>query len=209
MCLHREHPAIDLALARGVSVRALSRRFKLGIDSLYRHAKRHLPPQLRAKLIAGPSIEGIDLDRLRETESRSLLMHLIALRNRLFSSLDVAEEYGDGAMVARVAAQLHRNLEVTGTLLGDLSTGGTTINNVVVLPAYVEMRVALVNALAPFPDAREAVAKVLHGIESKAADKIKAENECVVPHASRGAQACLVRDAIPVTRSPEGQHARD
>jgi hypothetical protein len=41
-------------------------------DSLYRHAKNHFPPQLRAKLIAGPDID-LDLDRLHETESQSLL----------------------------------------------------------------------------------------------------------------------------------------
>jgi hypothetical protein len=140
---------------------------------LYRHSANHLPPQLRAKLIAGPSVEGVDLDRLREAESQSLLMNLVNLRGRLFCSLDVAEEHGDSAMAARVCAQLHRNLEITGELLGDLAAGTTTINNVVVLPAYVQMRVALVKALAPFPQAREAVAKVLHRVESKAADEIK------------------------------------
>lgn len=177
VCNHREHAAIDLALARGVSVRALSRRYHVSTDSLYRHSARHLPPQLRAKLIAGPSIEGVDLDRLRETENQSLLMNLIALRNRLFSSLDVAEECGDSAMVARVAGQLHRNLEVTGELVGSLSTGSTTINNVLVLPAYVEMRVALVKALEPYPKARTAVASVLHQIESKAAEQIRVNEE--------------------------------
>jgi len=87
-------------------------------------------------------------------------------------------------MVARVANQLHRNLEITGTLLGDLATGSTTINNVVVLPAYIEMRVALVKALAPYPDARRAVASVLHRIESKAADAIKVNAERGFAHAS-------------------------
>jgi hypothetical protein len=40
---------------------------------------------------------------------------------------------------------------------------------VLILPAYIEMRVELVRALAPFPEARQAVAAVLHQIESKAA----------------------------------------
>lgn len=173
VCNHREHAAIDLALARGVAVRALARRYKVSIDSLYRHSARHLPPHLRAKLIAGPSVDGVDLDRLRENESQSLLMNLIAIRNRLLAGLDAAEEAGDSSMVARVANQLHRNLEITGELLGDLSTGSTTINNVLVLPAYVEMRVELVKALAPYPEARQAVARVLHRIESKAADAIR------------------------------------
>lgn len=176
VCNHREHAAIDLALARGVAVRALARRYAgLSIDGLYRHANRHLPPQLRAKLIAGPSIEGVDLDKLRETESQSLLAHLVNLRNRLFASLDVAEEHGDSAMVARVSAQIHHNLEIVGKLLGDLTTGSTTIQNILVAPEYVAMRVELTKALAPYPDARQAVARVLHRVESKAAKTIEAE----------------------------------
>ena len=54
-----------------------------------------MPPQLRATLLAGPSIEGIDLDKLRDNETQSLLPNLIALRGRLFASLDAAEEAGD------------------------------------------------------------------------------------------------------------------
>lgn len=177
VCKHRERAALDLALARGVSVKALSRRYKLGTDSIYRHANKHLPPQLRAKLVCGPDIEGVDLEHLRSTESQSLLMNLIALRNRLLAGLDVAEEAGDSGMVARVANQIHSNLEITARLLGDLSTGGLTINNVLVLPAYVEMRVALVKALAPYPEAGQAVAKVLHRIESKAAEQIKLQDQ--------------------------------
>ena len=72
-----------------MSVRALAKRYQLGKDPLYRHAKAHLPAQLRASLIAGPDLD-IDLDKLRETESQSLLANLVNLRGRLFSSLDVA-----------------------------------------------------------------------------------------------------------------------
>lgn len=175
VCRHREAAAIDLGLARGVSTRALSRRYKLGADSLYRHAKNHLPPQLRARLLAGPNLS-IDLDRLKDTESQSLLANLVALRGRLFASFDVAEEAGDSNMVARVATQLHKNFELVGRLLGDLGIGSTTINNnVLIMPQYVELRVGLVNALRPFPEAARAVAAVLHQIEGKAASAITAE----------------------------------
>ena len=173
VCSHREHAAVDLGLARGVSVTALARRYRVSTDSLYRHAKAHLPPQLRATLIAGPDL-AIDLDKLRETESQSLLANLIALRQRLLAGLDLAEEYADAHMLTRVSAQLHTNLELTAKLVGDLGTGSTTINNVLVLPAYVAMRIALVQALAPFADARQAVAAVLHTLEHKAAADIAA-----------------------------------
>jgi hypothetical protein len=150
---------------------ALERRYGVGADALYRHRKNHLPAQLRARLVAGPSLEGVDLDRLRETEGQSLLAHLVALRNRLFASLDIAEEAGDPGMATRVVGQIHRNLEITGELVGSLSTGTTNVN-VLVMPAYVELRVVLVRALAPFPEARTAVAEVLHAMEAGAAAQI-------------------------------------
>jgi hypothetical protein len=173
-CQHRELAGINLGLARGVSVRALARRYQVTRDSLYRHQKNHLPPQLRASLIAGPDLD-IDLDKLRETESQSLLMNLVALRGRLFSILDVAEECRDGTMLARIAGQLHNNLDITARLVGSLSNGHTTITNVLIQPQYVEMRVELVRALAPFPAAARAVAAVLHQVETKAAADIAAD----------------------------------
>ena len=174
VCSHRERAAIDLALARGVSTYALAKRYGISDDSIGRHSRNHLPPQLRAKLIAGPDLD-IDLDQLRETESQSLLANLVAVRHRLFASLDVAEEAGDGNMISRLAGQLHRNLEIVGKLLGDLGIGSTTVNNVLVLPAYIELRVGLVAALAPYPEARLAVAQVLHRLEAKSAQAVAAE----------------------------------
>jgi hypothetical protein len=172
VCAHRERSAIDLALARGVSVTALARRYKLGPDSIYRHKGKHLPATVRAKLLLGPDIE-IDLDRLKENESQSLLGKLVALRHRLFAALDTAEEFNDAGMLTRVSSQLHTNLELTGKLLGDLGVGGTTNINVLIQPQYIELRVALVQALASYPEARHAVATVLHQLESKAAADIK------------------------------------
>jgi hypothetical protein len=77
-------------------------------------------------------------------------------------------------MISRIAGQLHRNMEIVGRLLGDLNAGHTT-TNILIQPAYVELRVALVGALAAYPDARQAVAAVLHTIEGKAADAIRAD----------------------------------
>lgn len=173
ICEHRERAAIDLGLARGVSIAALSQRYGVGSDALRRHKANHLPPQLRAKLIAGPAID-LDLDKLRETESQSLLANLVAVRQRLFASLDTAEEHGDSHMVGRVVGQIHKNLELTGKLLGDLGVGTTNVTNVLVSPVYMEMRVGLVNALAEFPEARMAVAAVLQQIEAREAKTIEA-----------------------------------
>ena len=93
------------------------------------------------------------------------------------AALDTAEEYADNGMLTRVSSQLHQNLEITGKLLGDLNVGGgTTINNVLVMPAYVEMRIELVKALEAYPEARIAVAQVLHRIEFDSAKQIEGES---------------------------------
>lgn len=175
VCAHRERAGIDLALARGVSCRALAARYRLGSYSVWRHSKNHLPAQLRAKLLAGPDLD-IDLDKLRETESQSLLVNLVSLRHRLFASLDTAEECGDGNMLSRLAGQLHQNLEITGKLLGDLATGPSSVTNILIQPQYVELRVELTRALAPFPEARQAVAVALHRLEAKSAEAVRAES---------------------------------
>lgn len=174
VCRHRERAAIELAVARGVSVRALAKRYRLGIDAIYRHVRNHFPEQLRAQLLAGPETD-IDLDRLKEVESQSLLANLVSLRQRLLEGVSVAEENGDANMLARVAAQLHRNFELTGRLLGDLAVGSTTINNILIQPQYVELRVSLVRALTPFPEAKQAVAQVLHAAENNAAQALKSQ----------------------------------
>lgn len=174
ICSHRELAQIDMALARGVAAPAIARRFKLGVHSVYRHARSHLAPQLRASLLAGPDLAGVDLEKLKESESQSLLGNLVALRHRLFAALDTAEEFNDGGMLTRVASALHANLELTGKLLGDLGVGTTNVTNILIAPQYLEMRLALVQALAPFAEARVAVAQALHQIESKAADDITA-----------------------------------
>jgi transposase-like protein len=173
VCAHRERAAIELGLARGVSMSALARRYGPGADSLYRRRKKHMPSQLLAQLLAGPDCD-LDLDQLKAAESQSLLANLVAVRHRLFGALDMAEEMTDGFMLTRVTSQLHTNLELTGKLLGELGIGHTNVTNVLIMPQYVEMRVALVNALRPHPDAARAVAAVLHAIESKAAADVEA-----------------------------------
>jgi len=173
VCNHREAAQIDLALARRVSVTAISKRFGVSVAALYRHQKAHLTPITRAALLAGPDTE-IDLEQLRSTESQSWLASLIAIRHRLFASLDIAEECSDVVQTTRVINQLHRNLELSGQYLGDLSHGSTSVtNNILIQPAWMEVRVALVQALSDYPEARKAVAQVLHTFEEKAAEEVK------------------------------------
>ncbi|MFZ5781750.1 MAG: hypothetical protein ACOY4R_16285 [Pseudomonadota bacterium] len=200
-CAHREVDAINLAIASGVSIKAIAKRYDVSVASLYRHARRPrcLPPQLRAKLIAGPSVEGIDLDKLREGESQSLLMNIIGLRLRLLGALAVAEEAGDGSMISKLSGQIHQNLELSAKVNGVLGAGSTTINNnLFVLPDYIALRAAITRALAAHPRARAEVAEALHALEAQAARDIGSETRAL-QFAVDPRKAARVSDAVEVS----------
>ncbi|RDD62623.1 hypothetical protein [Ferruginivarius sediminum] len=166
VCDSPERAKVEMGLARKVSVPQLSRKFDLHKDALYRHRDSHMPPQLKASLMAAGRPTEIDLDALRKSESEGILQHLVAERGRLYRVADEAERLGD----LRAAVQAHRavndNIQTTAKLLGELATGSTTtVNNLVVAPEYVHLRSALIRALHPFPEARRAVAQVLKEVE--------------------------------------------
>jgi hypothetical protein len=182
VCKHRERAAMELMLMRGVAVHAIAKKFNVSGDSLHRHKRRPscMPPQLKEKLLAGPDVAGLDIEKLREAESKSLLLHLVNQRNRIFAAFDAAEEVGHIHGIVRVSAELRSINELIGKIVGQLGTG-TTINNSVlfVSPAYVSMRMELIRALAPFPEARVAVAAALGSMEEQAAKDISAETRAL------------------------------
>jgi hypothetical protein len=50
ICNHAGLPQIDLAIATGRSKRAIAERFGVSRDAVWRHARAHLTPEMRAAL---------------------------------------------------------------------------------------------------------------------------------------------------------------
>lgn len=67
-------------------------------------------------------------------------------------------------LVLKTAARLQGQLELLGKLLGELDERPTV--NVLVLPEWAAIRGAMVKALRPYPEARQAVAVALVQIEA-------------------------------------------
>ena len=166
VCRSPDRAAVDLGLANGTSCRILGSRYDLHRDAVWRHGHNHMTDKLKARLKAAAFDGEVNLDEIRIEESESLLNHLRAVRARLYRGIDNAEEFGNLSDLAKMSGQIHKNIELTGKLVGDLRTG-TVVNNLILTGEYHQLRTGLVLALKPFPKARLAVAQFLQSMEAE------------------------------------------
>lgn len=168
VCRSPHRAAVELGRANGTSCRILGSRYDLHPDAIWRHSTNHMTPELMKRLKASAFDPEADLDEIRIEESESLLSHLRAVRARLYRGIDNAEEFGNLADLAKMSGQIHKNIELTGKLVGDLRTGTVINNNTLVLTSeYHKLRTGLVLALKPYPKARAAVSRFLQSLEAE------------------------------------------
>ena len=104
-CAHPERARVEALRAGGVSLRVLASQFTLSKDVISRHFNKHVSPQRRAELIAGPAaIE--KLANAAADEFRGLLDYLRITRGVLFNQFLAAAEAGDRNGVAGLAGRL-------------------------------------------------------------------------------------------------------
>jgi hypothetical protein len=158
-----------------MSCRALAERFGYSPDSVERHSKAHLLPQMRAAILAGQHPSEVDLDALRTSESEGLLANVLAQRARLHSIGELALELQDVRAAVSVEAAVTANLSLTAKLLGQLTTVIDHRHTRLLLsPDYLRLRSVLVDVLRAHPVAAREVAAALHTLESEAASDIQA-----------------------------------
>lgn len=169
ICRNDQCAAVDQALANGLSAAQASRRFSLSVDSLRRHKKNHIPPEVirkaRRRQLLGE--QKYNLEELRQHESENLLARLVRQRLDLLKLIG-SMETNDPRGAVRGHATLLQNLELEGKLLGELGQHATTNiqQNLIVAPEYLRLRQLLNEALRPFPAARQAVLAALRSVES-------------------------------------------
>jgi hypothetical protein len=166
-------PLIDRALAMGVPMHQISRRYGYSVPSISRYRDR-MPQQLKAAIVAAAlKPKEQDLDKLRIEESEGILGNLAHQRARLLLCQDECMAAGAVDPVVRLSNTIHRNIELTGRYLNVFATHHVSTNiNLMLSEDYLRLRQALVMALRPFPEARRAVAETLHHIEGQLAQKM-------------------------------------
>jgi len=102
-------------------------------------------------------------------ESLGLIDHYRIVRGALYKGFSAAGELGDGNSVALLAGRLHENFRDCGRLTGELQRGPllNIQNNVLVNPDYTRAIARLVSAVAPYPEAREAVIAALRDLDAE------------------------------------------
>ncbi len=160
ICGHSQRLEIDRALVEGSTYRTIADRFGLSETALKRHKSDHLPGHVaRAQEAAQVADAGDLLDQLK------------GLRTKAVSILESAEKAGDYRTALMGIREARGCIETLMEIEGELDRRGVT--NIIIQTEWLEIRAAILVALAPYPDAREAVAGTLVSLEggkSHAAD---------------------------------------
>jgi hypothetical protein len=170
ICVHGNRASVEASLCRGMSYRALAKRYNVSVAAIGRHNRGHVSEALRDRLAAralggGPEMS---LAQLKASESDNLLSLLVAARARAADIADRARAVADLPGELGAEKQTLAVLVTTAKLLGELA-GHTTVNqqNLIISPDYLRLRCALLKALSPpeFRAARLAVAAALRLVE--------------------------------------------
>ena len=183
-CNHLERVRIERLLAAGASIKGAARKFAIDYHALRRHWRNHVSAEARAAHIAGAGASKDQLEEIVADESLALIDHYRIVRGALYKGFGAASEIGDGNALALLAGRLHENLRDTGRLTGELQRGPllNIQNNLLVNPDYTKAIARIVSAVAPYPEAREAVIAALRDL-----DVTSAAAPALADHRSGGA----------------------
>jgi hypothetical protein len=150
ICSHAEREAIEQALLAGQPFRAVAWFFGTSATALFRHKQDHLPVALLSAQGAAEIAHGDNLlEQVRTLQSKT---HAILAR---------AEAAGQLTVALQAVREARGCLELLAKLLGELSQGTTV--NILLAPEWQRLRSTIIVALAPFPEARQAVLQALTG----------------------------------------------
>ena len=168
-CNHPERVRIERLLAAGASIKGTARKFTIDYHALRRHWVNHVSTDARAAYIAGAGATKDQLEAIVADESLALVDHYRIVRGGLYRGFGAASEIGDCNTLALLAGRLHENLRDCGRLTGELQHGPllNIQNNVLVGPDYSKAIARIVSAVAPYPEAREAVIAALRDLDAE------------------------------------------
>jgi hypothetical protein len=173
-CNHPERVRVERFLAAGASIKGAARKFAIDYHALRRHWRNHVSAEARATYVAGTGASKDQLEEIVADESVGLIDHYRIVRGTLYKGFSAAAELGDSNALALLAGRLHENFRDCGRLTGELQRGPllNIQNNVLVNPDYTRAIARLVSAVAPYPEAREAVIAALRDLDAESSAQL-------------------------------------
>ena len=170
-CNHPERVRIERFLAAGASIKGAARKFAIDYHALRRHWRNHVSAEARATYVAGAGATKDQLEAIVADESLALVDHYRIVRGGLYKGFTAAAELGDSNSLALLSGRLHENFRDCGRLTGELQRGPllNIQNNILVNPDYTRAIARIVSAVAPYPEAREAVIAALRDLDAESA----------------------------------------
>jgi len=134
-------------LVSGSSNRIISTQFGISVSAVQRHRK-HIPQHL-AKAKEAETV----------TKADNLIEDLQHLKSKALCLLEQAEKSKDLRAAASLIGQARQVIETLAEVKGELDR--KAMINITLSPVWIETRSIILQALAPYPDARQAVSKAL------------------------------------------------
>ena len=152
ICSHEDRREIDRALVGGTAKRRIAADFSVSESALWRHFREHLPELLSRAYEAEQTAEADKLlTDIRKIQARTLLM------------LQEAEKSGDLRTALAAVREARNNIALLAELRGQLDR--RPVINLVLSPAWLELRALIVGTLEPHTEAREAVVRAIASME--------------------------------------------
>ena len=145
ICSHEHRDAMEHAFIAGQAKRRIASQHGVTERAVRYHMREHLPALL-----------ALARDAERAARADSLLDRMEALQSQTLAILDAPE---DQRTALAAIAQARRNLELIGEVTRELDRAGTI--NLELTVEWQEVKAVLVNTLASYPEAQQAVFSAL------------------------------------------------
>src|ERR687889_1737209 len=145
ICSHEHRDAMEDAFIAGQAKRRIASQHGVSERAVRYHMREHLPALL-----------ALARDAERAARADSLLDRIEGLQSQTLAILDAPE---DQRTALAAIAQARRNLELIGEVTRELERAGTI--NLELTVEWQEVKAVLVNTLASYPEAQQAVFNAL------------------------------------------------
>jgi hypothetical protein len=141
ICSHEHRDAMEDAFIAGQAKRRIASQHGVSERAVRYHMREHLPALL-----------ALARDAERAARADTLLDRMEALQSQTLAILDAPE---DQRTALAAIAQARRNLELIGEVTRELDRAGSI--NLELTVEWQEVKAVLVNTLASYPEAQQAV----------------------------------------------------